>query len=103
MQKRELKDAIEELSNNLVNRINIVTQELLTLDKNEKGEFLKRNRFDSEFDLPRSLFYVILKKVAEEFFIELINSILSCPGKIIRHNFSIYDAPDNNSVVFQYR
>ena len=70
MQKREIKDAIEELSNNLVNRIRSVTQELLTLDKREKGEFLKQNRFDSEFDLPRSLFYVILKKVAEEFSIE---------------------------------
>ena len=70
MQKREIKDAIEELSNNLVNRIRSVTQELLTLDKREKGEFLKQNRFDSEFDLPRSLFYVILKKVTEEFSIE---------------------------------
>ena len=70
MQKREIKDAVEELSNNLVNRIIIVTQELLTLDKKEKGEFLRQNRFDSEFDLPRSLFYVILKKVAEEFSIE---------------------------------
>jgi len=70
MQKREIKEAIEELSNNLVNRILIVTQELLTLDKKEKGEFLKQNRFDSEFDLPRSLFYVILKKVAIEFSIE---------------------------------
>ena len=70
MQKREIKDAIEELSNNLVNRIGIVTQDLLILDKKEKGEFLKQNRFDSEFDLPKSLFYVILKKVAEEFHIE---------------------------------
>ena len=70
MQKREIKDAIEELSNNLVNRIMIVTQDLLILDKKEKGEFLKQGRFDSEFDLPRSLFYVILKKVAEEFSIE---------------------------------
>ena len=70
MQKREIKDAVEELSNNLVNRIRIVTQDLLTLDKKEKGEFLKQGRFDSEFDLPRSLFYVILKKVVEEFHIE---------------------------------
>ena len=70
MQKREIKDAIEELSSNLVNRIGIVTQELLTLDKKVKGEFLKQGRFDSEFDLPKSLFYVILKKVAEEFHIE---------------------------------
>ena len=70
MQKREIKDAIEELSNNLVNRIMIVTQDLLILDKKEKGGFLKQGRFDSEFDLPRSLFYVILKKVTEEFSIE---------------------------------
>ena len=42
MQKREIKDAIEELSNNLVNRIMIVTQDLLILDKKEKGEFLSR-------------------------------------------------------------
>ena len=70
MQKRELKDAIEELSNNLVNRIGSVTQELLTLDKRAKGEFLQRHRFDNEFDLPRSLFASILKKMAREFHVE---------------------------------
>jgi molecular chaperone DnaK (HSP70) len=70
MQKRELKDAIEELSNNLVNRIGSVTQELLTLDKKVKGEFLQRHRFDNEFDLPRSLFASILKKMAKEFHVE---------------------------------
>ena len=70
MQKREIKDAIEELSNNLVNRIGSVTQEMLTLDKKEKGEFLQRHRFDNEFDLPRSLFYSILKKMVREFHVE---------------------------------
>ena len=70
MQKRELKDAIEELSNNLVNRIGSVTQEMLTLDKKVKGEFLQRHRFDNEFDLPRSLFSSILKKMAKEFHVE---------------------------------
>ena len=70
MQKRELKDAIEELSNNLVNRIGSVTQELLTLDKKVKGEFLQRHRLDNEFDLPRSLFSSILKKMAKEFHVE---------------------------------
>ena len=70
MQKRELKDAIEELSNNLNERIMVLTQELLTLDKKSQGEFLQRYRFDNEFDLPRSLFYSILKKMVTEFSIE---------------------------------
>ena len=73
MQKRELKDAIKELSNNLTERITVVTQELLTLDKKSKGEFLQRHRFDNEFDLPRSLFASILKKMAREFHVENIN------------------------------
>ena len=70
MQKRELKDAIKELSNNLTERITVVTQELLTLDKKSKGEFLQRHRFDNEFDLPRSLFNSILKKMVVEFSVE---------------------------------
>jgi len=65
-----LKDAIEELSNNLNERIMVLTQELLTLDKKSQGEFLQRYRFDNEFDLPRSLFYSILKKMVTEFSIE---------------------------------
>jgi hypothetical protein len=70
MQKRELKDAIEELSNNLNERIMVLTQELLTLDKKSQGEFLQRHRFDNEFDLPRSLFASILKKMVKEFHVE---------------------------------
>ena len=65
-----MKDAIEELSNNLNERIMVLTQELLTLDKKSQGEFLQRYRFDNEFDLPRSLFYSILKKMVTEFSIE---------------------------------
>jgi hypothetical protein len=40
----------------------VVTQDLLILDKKEERGIFKAGRFDSEFDLPRSLFYVILKK-----------------------------------------
>ena len=65
-----MKDAIEELSNNLNERIMVLTQELLTLDKKSQGEFLQRYRFDNEFDLPRSLFYSILKKMVTEFSVE---------------------------------
>ena len=42
----------------------------MTLDKKSQGEFLQRYRFDNEFDLPRSLFYSILKKMVTEFSIE---------------------------------
>ena len=65
-----MKDAIKELSNNLTERITVVTQELLTLDKKSKGEFLQRHRCENEFDLPRSLFYSILKKMVREFHVE---------------------------------
>ena len=67
MQKREIKDAMAEMSNNLVTRISVVAQDLITKDTRENGEFLQRKLFDNEFDLPRSLFHVILRKVVEEF------------------------------------
>ena len=67
MQKREIKDAITEMSNKLFSRISVVAQDLITKDTRENGEFLQRKLFDNEFDLPRSLFHVILCKVVEEF------------------------------------
>ena len=70
MQKREIKNAVEELSNNLIARIKVITQDVLDKDKREKGEFLQQGKFDNEFDLPRSLFYVILTKVSKEFYVE---------------------------------
>ena len=48
----------------------VLTQELVILDKKSNGEFLQRHRFDNEFDLPRSLFASILKKMAKEFHVE---------------------------------
>ena len=74
MQKREIKNAVEELSDNLVARIKVITQDVLYKDKRENGEFLQRGEFDNEFDLPLSLFNVILKKVLEEFYVENKNS-----------------------------
>ena len=70
MQKRELKDAIKEMSNNLSERIMVVVQELIAKDKKSSGDFLERHRFDNEFDLPRSLFHSILKKMVMEFSVE---------------------------------
>jgi len=70
MQKRELKDAIKELSNNLSERIMVLVQELIAKDKKSSGDFLERHRFDNDFDLPRSLFHSILKKMVIEFSVE---------------------------------
>ena len=70
MQKRELKDAIKEMSNNLSERIMVLVQELIAKDKKSSGDFLERHRFDNEFDLPRSLFHSILKKMVIEFSVE---------------------------------
>ena len=70
MQKRELKDAIKEMSNNLSERIMVLVQELIAKDKKSSGDFLERHRFDNEFDLPRSLFHSILKKMVMEFSVE---------------------------------
>ena len=70
MQKRELKDAIKEMSNNLSERIMVLVQELIAKDKKSDGDFLERHRFDNEFDLPRSLFHSILKKMVMEFSVE---------------------------------
>jgi len=70
MQKRELKDAIKELSNNLSERIMVLVQELIAKDKKSSGDFLESHRFDNDFDLPRSLFHSILKKMVIEFSVE---------------------------------
>ena len=70
MQKREIKNAVEELSNNLIARIKVITQDVLDKDKREDGDFLQQHRFDNEFDLPHSLFHVILTKVSSEFYVE---------------------------------
>ena len=70
MQKRELKNAIREMSNNLSERIMVVVQDLIAKDKKSDGDFLEKNRFDNEFDLPRSLFHSILKKMVMEFSVE---------------------------------
>ena len=70
MQKRELKDAIKEMSNNLSERIMVLVQELIAKDKKSDGDFLERHRFDNEFDLPRSLFHSILKKMVMEFSVD---------------------------------
>ena len=60
MQKRELKDAIKEMSNNLSERIMVLVQELIA----------KYKKSDGDFDLPRSLFHSILKKMVMEFSVE---------------------------------
>ena len=70
MQKRQLKDAIKEMSNNLSERIMVLAQELIAKDKKSNGDFLQRGHFDNEFDLPRSLFHSILKKMVIEFSVE---------------------------------
>jgi hypothetical protein len=84
MQKRELKDAIKEMSNNLSERIMVITQELITKDKKSEGKFLKRGQFSYDFDLPRPLFHSILKKMVIEFSVENKN-VVDIIKKIEQH------------------
>tara|TARA_R110000803_G_scaffold24702_2_gene59321 strand:- start:1391 stop:1738 length:348 start_codon:yes stop_codon:yes gene_type:complete len=70
MEKRILKNGIEEMSENLKNRIMLVTQQLLQHDKSKDGDFLTLYIKDNGMEFTKEFFQIILEKTVKEFNVE---------------------------------
>ena len=67
MQRRNFKDAMNEMCDHTVAKIQEHVETLRRLDKGEKGELLKFGSVEMETDFPRTVLYAILRRVVEDF------------------------------------
>ena len=67
MQRRNFKDAMNEMCDHTVAKIQEHVETLRRLDKGEKGELLKFGSVEMDTDFPRTILYAILNKVVQDF------------------------------------
>ena len=67
MQRRTFKDAMNEMCDHTVAKIQEHVETLTRLDKEQKGELLKFGSVEMETDFPRTVLYAILRRVVEDF------------------------------------
>ena len=67
MQRRTFKDAMNEMCDHAVAKIQEHVETLTRLDKEQKGELLKFGSVEMETDFPRTVLYAILRRVVEDF------------------------------------
>ncbi len=67
MQRRNFKDAMREMSEHTVAKINEHVETLTRLDKEEKGELLKFGGVEMNTDYPRTILYAILNRMVHDF------------------------------------
>ena len=67
MQRRNLKDAMNEMCDHTVAKIQEHVETLTRLDKEQKGELLKFGSIDMDTDFPRTVLYAVLRRVVEDF------------------------------------
>ena len=67
MQRRNLKDAMNEMCDHTVAKINEHTETLLRLDRDEKGELLKLHGVEMNLDYPRVILYTLLHQLLKDF------------------------------------
>ena len=67
MQRRNFKDAMREMSEHTVAKIQEHVETLSRLDKEQKGELLKFGGVEMNTDFPRTILYAILRRVVEDF------------------------------------
>ena len=67
MQRRNFKDAMNEMCDHTVAKIQEHVETLTRLDKEQKGALLKFGSVEMETDFPRTVLYAILKRVVEDF------------------------------------
>ena len=67
MQRRNFKDAMNEMCDHTVAKINEHVETLTRLDKEEKGEILKFGGVEMDTDFPRTILYAILNRVVQDF------------------------------------
>ena len=67
MQRRNFKDAMSEMCDHTVAKIQEHVETLSRLDKEQKGELLKVGGVEMNTDFPRTVLYAILNKVVQDF------------------------------------
>ena len=67
MQRRNFKDAMNEMCDHTVAKIQEHVETLSRLDKEEKGTLLKFGGVEMNTDFPRTVLYAILNKVVQDF------------------------------------
>ena len=67
MQRRNLKDAMNEMCDHTVAKIREHVETLLRLDKDEKGELLKFGGVEMHTDYPRVILYTIFHQLLKDF------------------------------------
>ena len=67
MQRRNFKDAMNEMCDHTVAKIQAHVETLRRLDKDQKGELLKFGSIEMDTDFPRTILYAILHRVVQDF------------------------------------
>ena len=67
MQRRNFKDAMNEMCDHTVAKISEHVGTLSRLDKEQKGELLKFGSVEMDTDFPRTVLYAILNRVVQDF------------------------------------
>ena len=67
MQRRTFKDAMNEMCDHTVTKIQEHVETLSRLDKEEKGALLKFGGVEMNTDFPRTVLYAILNRVVQDF------------------------------------
>ena len=67
MQRRNFKDAMNEMCDHTVAKIKEHVETLTRLDKEEKGALLKFGGVEMNTDFPRTVLYAILNRVVQDF------------------------------------
>ena len=67
MQRRNFKDAMNEMCDHTVAKIREHVETLLRLDKDEKGELLKFEGAEMHTDYPRVILYAIFHQLLKDF------------------------------------
>ena len=67
MQRRNFKDAMNEMCDHTVAKIGEHVETLSRLDKEQKGELLKFGGIEMNTDFPRTVLYAILHRVVQDF------------------------------------
>ena len=67
MQRRNFKDAMNEMCDHTVAKIQEHVETLSRLDKEQKGELLKFGGIEMDTDYPRTILYAILHRVVKDF------------------------------------
>jgi len=67
MQRRNFKDAMNEMCDHTVAKIGEHAETLMRLDKEQKGALLKFGSIEMDTDFPRTVLYAILNRVVQDF------------------------------------